>query len=366
MSTSELISTGILMGIIDVLTGPDHLSALATLCGTNIQTHNNLNHSRREAFFLGIRWGVGHSFGLLIVGGLLIVLEESSGEWIGMDPVLSTILECFVGVFMIALGSYGLFKANRNHRESAVSVAMLSNERYKGQFEIINLQEEDFIGSRNSTNSNDDVEIVTKMESVLKDDSSRARSAVFPLDGSLTSRISQGLSRWPSRSDLLDENEMEDHESYDEQSSSHLSFETVHIRQPGAAASMLHETKPPSTNSAKLMTATSLMSNHTSPDHSGILSVSEASRKSGLYCFQYLFCCGTIMGDDNNGRSTATSTTTPGLLALVSGVVHGVAGPGGVLGVIPAAQLRNAKLAIVYLGTFCLTSTCVMGGFAVF
>eukprot|EP00585_Thalassiosira_rotula_P024634 CAMPEP_0196242628 /NCGR_PEP_ID=MMETSP0913-20130531/25392_1 /TAXON_ID=49265 /ORGANISM="Thalassiosira rotula, Strain GSO102" /LENGTH=80 /DNA_ID=CAMNT_0041525831 /DNA_START=1 /DNA_END=240 /DNA_ORIENTATION=+ len=80
----------------------------------------------------------------------------------------------------------------------------------------------------------------------------------------------------------MDKNEVEDHESYDEQSSSHLSFETVHIRQPAAAeGSLLHETKPSSTNSSKLMTATSLMNNHTSPDHSGILGISEASRKSG-------------------------------------------------------------------------------------
>ncbi len=33
---------------------------------------------------------------------------------------------------------------------------------------------------------------------------------------------------------------------------------------------------------------------------------------------------------------------------------------------IPAVELRNAKLATVYLGTFCLTSTFVGGGFASF
>jgi len=38
----------------------------------------------------------------------------------------------------------------------------------------------------------------------------------------------------------------------------------------------------------------------------------------------------------------------------------------GILGVIPAAQLRDAKLASLYLGAFCLISTIVVGGFAAF
>jgi len=115
MSTAELINTGILMGIIHVLTGPDHLSAIATLSGTNIE-----RNTRRSSFMLGVKWGLGHSFGLLLVGGILIFLEESSGDWIGMDGRLSKILESFVGVFMFCLGIYGLFKADRNHKEGVI------------------------------------------------------------------------------------------------------------------------------------------------------------------------------------------------------------------------------------------------------
>jgi hypothetical protein len=53
---------------------------------------------------------------------------------------------------------------------------------------------------------------------------------------------------------------------------------------------------------------------------------------------------------------------TPGVLALLTGLVHGVAGPGGVLGIIPAVQLRDPY----FLGTFCFTSCVVMGCFAAF
>ena len=45
------------MGLVHVLTGPDHLSAVATLaCGNSY-----------EAFWLGCRWGTGHSVGLFLV-----------------------------------------------------------------------------------------------------------------------------------------------------------------------------------------------------------------------------------------------------------------------------------------------------------
>lgn len=105
MSTSELINTAIIMGIIHVLTGPHHLSALATLSGTSISSLSSDDDSHNvEAFLLGIKWGIGHSIGLLVVGAILIFMEESSSEWIGMDARWSVVVEGFVGVFMLALG----------------------------------------------------------------------------------------------------------------------------------------------------------------------------------------------------------------------------------------------------------------------
>ncbi len=68
----------------------------------------------------------------------------------------------------------------------------------------------------------------------------------------------------------------------------------------------------------------------------------------------------------NSRRRCCSKVGAPSILALAAGIVHGVAGPGGVLGVIPAVQLRDARLASIYLGVFCLTSTLVMGGFASF
>jgi len=52
------------------------------------------------------------------------------------------------------------------------------------------------------------------------------------------------------------------------------------------------------------------------------------------------------------------------LVALSIGVVHGVAGPGGILGVLPAVQLASWRKSSLYLGSFCATSIITMGCFA--
>ena len=54
----EVIGYALGLGIVHVLTGPDHLSALSTL---------SVGKKLKVAFGLGVRWGCGHSFGLLIV-----------------------------------------------------------------------------------------------------------------------------------------------------------------------------------------------------------------------------------------------------------------------------------------------------------
>ena len=57
---------------------------------------------------LGIRWGMGHSAGLVIVALLFIVLK---GEF--NIRAISHYLNVFVGVFMIMLGVHGMFIAVR-------------------------------------------------------------------------------------------------------------------------------------------------------------------------------------------------------------------------------------------------------------
>jgi hypothetical protein len=87
-----------------VLTGPDHLSAIATL-SANVG-------SFKEAFPLGVRWGLGHSTGLLLVGIVLIVLSRKIKEdTVNVPDQLTVFFESLVGIFMLLLGGYGIRRA---------------------------------------------------------------------------------------------------------------------------------------------------------------------------------------------------------------------------------------------------------------
>jgi hypothetical protein len=52
------------------------------------------------------------------------------------------------------------------------------------------------------------------------------------------------------------------------------------------------------------------------------------------------------------------------VIACLMGILQGVAGPGGVLGILPAVQLHNYAFAYTYLASFCIMSMVGMGSFA--
>ena len=52
------------------------------------------------------------------------------------------------------------------------------------------------------------------------------------------------------------------------------------------------------------------------------------------------------------------------IMALIVGIIHGFAGPGGILGVLPAVVLNDWAKSISYLTSFCVASIFIMGVFA--
>ena len=55
-----VVGSGLLAGSLHVVTGADHLAALLPLAVGQ----------RRGAWVLGARWGIGHSLGVLAIGGV--------------------------------------------------------------------------------------------------------------------------------------------------------------------------------------------------------------------------------------------------------------------------------------------------------
>jgi hypothetical protein len=88
--------TGFAAGAGHVVTGVDHLAALLPISIGR----------RSRAFFLGARWGVGHSAGVVLVGSLGLLFRTS----LDLELVGST-AERLVGVMLIALGGVGIRRA---------------------------------------------------------------------------------------------------------------------------------------------------------------------------------------------------------------------------------------------------------------
>ncbi|RLN88699.1 hypothetical protein BBJ28_00018081, partial [Nothophytophthora sp. Chile5] len=83
---------------------------------------------------------------------------------------------------------------------------------------------------------------------------------------------------------------------------------------------------------------------------------SEAGKPSRLQAIRLKLC--------RNVSFDNPTTQKVGITALLVGIVHGFAGPGGILGVLPAVVLNNWGKSVAYLGSFCVSSIFIMGVFA--
>jgi hypothetical protein len=95
-------------GLVHVLSGPDHLAAVAPYAV----------EGRWRAWLLGLRWGLGHASGVLFVGLLAFLLRE-------VFPIarLSSVSERFVGVILIVIGLWGFRRALGAYRSGGHAFA---------------------------------------------------------------------------------------------------------------------------------------------------------------------------------------------------------------------------------------------------
>lgn len=88
-----VVLTGMVAGLVHVVSGPDHLAAVAPLA---VREH-------RDSWRSGARWGVGHSAGVALVGVMGFALRES----LPLDRI-SAWSERLVGVMLIGIGLWAL------------------------------------------------------------------------------------------------------------------------------------------------------------------------------------------------------------------------------------------------------------------
>jgi hypothetical protein len=89
---------GLAVGLIHVLSGPDHLSAITPIACVE----------QRRVWAIGLRWGLGHSVGVVLVG-LVVGLCANLAL---VDP-LSAGSERLVGVMLLLIGGWGFWRLAR-------------------------------------------------------------------------------------------------------------------------------------------------------------------------------------------------------------------------------------------------------------
>ncbi|MCX6151273.1 MAG: sulfite exporter TauE/SafE family protein [Ignavibacteriales bacterium] len=93
------IISGFAAGFLHVLSGPDHLAAIAPLAA----------EKRKSTWNIGLRWGLGHTSGVFIIGVLLIIFRDLIPFYI-----FSSFSEKLVGIILIGIGLWGLQKVFTN------------------------------------------------------------------------------------------------------------------------------------------------------------------------------------------------------------------------------------------------------------
>lgn len=95
---SFALFAGLAAGLVHVLSGPDHLVAVAPLAADEDRPH----------WRAGFQWGLGHTVGVLIIGGFLLGFREV----LPIDAI-SIYSERIVGLALIGVGIWGAYRATR-------------------------------------------------------------------------------------------------------------------------------------------------------------------------------------------------------------------------------------------------------------
>jgi len=104
---------GLLASMLHVIMGPDHIAAVIPFA----------IESKRKAWKIGLYWGIGHIFGMIIIGILFMLFKE-------LIPVekISGYSEQLVGLVLIMIGLWAFYKIFINeHRHKHLHIHSENN-----------------------------------------------------------------------------------------------------------------------------------------------------------------------------------------------------------------------------------------------
>ena len=116
------IFAGLAAGLLHVFSGPDHLAAIAPLALSEKSSRESRG-LRVEGWRVGLQWGVGHTAGVMLMAALMLLVKQQ----LPLEAI-SAYSERLVGVSLIAVGSWGVWRAGRAvispHSHTGASFAM--------------------------------------------------------------------------------------------------------------------------------------------------------------------------------------------------------------------------------------------------
>ena len=308
--------------MVHVLSGADHLSAVVTL---------SANVPYKRAFLLGVRWGLGHSFGLLLVGTIFIAITvPTTSDEVEIPHAVEKVFESLVGVFMLLLGAYGMRRAwNKWKLRKQEEQEVEHDKAAAAEEESANVEGPLLPDSESSSSGLLDVPPGEEQEEEAVTGET-GEEVPLPVTTLLArGGFATGLSNKDEEHGFFHTNDL-------------LLDEAQNVVEVEAAVVVPGDPMSPAAPLPKEDPDDSALRDDDTDDAAP---ATEPSRRC---------CCWGLI----------PQRVSAGWIALLMGIVHGLAGPGGVLGVIPAVQLHDWKLALLYLLTFCITSTFIMGVFA--
>ena len=97
----SILFLGVVAGFSHVVTGPDHVAALAPFSV----------EAQRRAWTVGLRWGIGHAAGIVAVA-LVVVLAADRLDL----ALLNAVGDYLVGAVLVAVGLWGLLHGRNTDR----------------------------------------------------------------------------------------------------------------------------------------------------------------------------------------------------------------------------------------------------------